>query len=178
MLGRPGNVQSITRPPCCAACMEPRNAGFGSQAPRRAPESAKTISYQAANRPMAEANAAPLIATAACTVTSRRSLGEQASSSVAVLTHPTSGPPTHSALMVKETAFRLGGVRASPVRFAAAAKMNSGNGLAWLPARPYRDKGVSSDGSYGTATWMESDSGPAPGTVTARVANADARRRR
>src|SRR5450759_2954028 len=159
-----------------------RNVGLGSHAPSRAPETARMIWYQLAKRPMADAKAAPLMATAPCTVTSRWSRTGECSSRVAVSTHPTSGPPTQSALMVKETALRPGGVRSSPVRLAAGAKRSAGRGGADLAVRAYFDRGVCSRGWYGTATSSGFDSSPVsvlgPGTATVLVANADARRRR
>lgn len=70
------------------------NCGLGSQVPNRAPETASSFSIPLFCRPIVEANAAPLIATAAYTVRSRRMRGGEATCSGWVLNQPSSGPPT------------------------------------------------------------------------------------
>jgi hypothetical protein len=60
---------------------------------------ASRLPYQDEARPIAEAKAAPLMATAAWTVRSLRSCSGQASIATDVGTQPTSGPPMWSLLI-------------------------------------------------------------------------------
>src|SRR5271169_301381 len=71
--------------------------GFGSHVPSRAPETASSFWNPLFCRPIAEANAAPLMATDASTVRSRRSRGGHSLNSSQVLNQPSSGPPIWSA---------------------------------------------------------------------------------
>jgi hypothetical protein len=87
---------------------------------------------------MADAMAAPEMATAASTVRSLRMALLTSSSRTSVRTHPTWGPPTWSAPKAYETDGRPGGVRACPERLADAAKVTAGHHESLPPRVPER----------------------------------------
>src|SRR5262249_22349999 len=106
---------------------------------------AKSASYHADPCPdIVAAIAAPLIATAPCTVKSRRNLAGATLVNSAVSTYPMSGPPTQSAQNVYDTRCLPGGARCLPSD-AEAAKMTCGNPAPFL-RRPYSHKVVRSRG--------------------------------
>ena len=67
--------------------------GFGSHVPSRAPETASNDWKPLFIRPIADANAAPLIAMAACTVRSRLIRGGATAMISLVSSQPSAGPP-------------------------------------------------------------------------------------